>query len=632
MSTTTCPVFYLDVDDMQNLVGFVENIEVTHPDIGICKLIPPRGWYQRSYDTKSLELPRITPIKQVVAGRSGAFHVTAFERNAMSLTSFQYHASQHSDKHTSSGDKEREFWRSMGRPQAPLYGADLEGSLFDSSVSSSKLGMHQWSFETGLKDLLRMLPYKVPGVNTAMLYVGEWRAMFPFHVEDLDLYSINYLHTGAAKSWYSIAPSRRGRFENLAESHFADDQQQCKEYMRHKTKIFSPIKLRECGMKFDTVVQQAGEFVVTFPGAYHGGFNHDFNIAEATNFATQRWLELGRKATRCVCRPHSVYINIDELETLYRRSCLKAKAIKKEHSHSKSQSTLPTIPSIGVYGTKSNVVDLTADTSRHSADRTMGLSEHPVLRCECGEVRSVQLHERADLITSSAPQAVPKLIAHCHRTTFLPPSQPSCLLRCSKCLYYVHRHCARTSTDSDYACYMCRRIDEYSTADTVMAVAAPSEPSGQRTSSLKALQFSSTSKSSPVRIRDDDALYFIDRTPSPELVATQKSTEVPPFSSTHTDEMKRPAKKSVHHKTGKHCAHKHLEKRQQTSVTHGTKKNHSEHKGGDNKRSNISAVREAARIDFAAAGRHAEITRRRKEQQDIPRKVQYFVCFCMSLA
>jgi uncharacterized membrane protein YgcG len=167
--------------------------------------------------------------------------------------------------------------------------------------------------------MLRLLPSRIPGVNTTMLYVGMWRAMFAFHVEDLDLYSINYLHTGAPKSWYSIQPERRLRFEALAEGHFASDLRECKEYLRHKTKLFSPTRMRESGLPFDTVVQRAGEFVVTFPGAYHAGFNHGFNLAEATNFATPRWLSMGPKARICKCRPHSVFIEMAELEGVYRR-------------------------------------------------------------------------------------------------------------------------------------------------------------------------------------------------------------------------------------------------------------------------------------------------------------------------
>ena len=36
--------------------------------------------------------------------------------------------------------------------------------------------------------------------------------------------------------------------------------------------------------------------MVTFPYGYHAGFNLGFNIAESTNFASERWIEFGKKA------------------------------------------------------------------------------------------------------------------------------------------------------------------------------------------------------------------------------------------------------------------------------------------------------------------------------------------------
>jgi hypothetical protein len=40
--------------------------------------------------------------------------------------------------------------------------------------------------------------------------------------------------------------------------------------------------------------QEPGQFMVTFPQAYHGGFSTGFNTGEAVNFATLDWLRHGK--------------------------------------------------------------------------------------------------------------------------------------------------------------------------------------------------------------------------------------------------------------------------------------------------------------------------------------------------
>lgn len=59
------------------------------------------------------------------------------------------------------------------------------------------------------------------------------------------------------------------------------------------------------------ITQERGEFMITFPYGYHAGFNHGFNMAESTNFASKRWVEYGKRATQCRCRQDTVKISMD---------------------------------------------------------------------------------------------------------------------------------------------------------------------------------------------------------------------------------------------------------------------------------------------------------------------------------
>ena len=154
----------------------------------------------------------------------------------------------------------------------------------------------------------------IPGVTQPYLYVGVWRSLFGWHKEDVDLYSINYLHYGAPKFWYSVDLDSNEDFEHLANSYFKDMYKECPEFLRHKTTLIEPRVLLKNGVKMHKVVQKAREFVISRAKAYHSGFNSGFNIAEAINFALPDWIPVGREAGYCTCIKDSVRINMKLFE------------------------------------------------------------------------------------------------------------------------------------------------------------------------------------------------------------------------------------------------------------------------------------------------------------------------------
>lgn len=203
------------------------------------------------------------------------------------------------------------YWKTLNFT-APMYGADSLGSLFDDSVK-------EWNV-SDLPSVLNYLDEEVPGVNQSYLYAGLWKATFAWHLEDQDLYSINYLHFGAPKQWYAIPQEDSERFYQFMKEQYPEESKECPEFLRHKMFMVSPKILQNNGIRCNQVVHRQREFVVTYPYGYHAGFNYGYNMAESVNFALASWLELGEKAKKCMCVEDSVGIDVERLKFNYLQS------------------------------------------------------------------------------------------------------------------------------------------------------------------------------------------------------------------------------------------------------------------------------------------------------------------------
>ncbi|XP_041695911.2 lysine-specific demethylase 4B isoform X2 [Coregonus clupeaformis] len=276
---------------------------------GLAKVIPPNGWKPRqSYDTiEEMVIP--APIMQVVTGQSGLFTQYNIQKKSMTVGEYRQLANSRTyctPRHKDFDDLERKYWKNLTFV-SPIYGADVSGSIYDPEIS-------EWNI-SHLNTLLDMVEQEcgivIEGVNTPYLYFGMWKTTFAWHTEDMDLYSINYLHFGEPKSWYAVPPEHGKRLERLAQGFFPGSSQGCDAFLRHKMTLISPSILKKYSIPFDRITQEEGEFMITFPYGYHAGFNHGFNCAESTNFATLRWIDYGKMATQCTCRKDMVKISMD---------------------------------------------------------------------------------------------------------------------------------------------------------------------------------------------------------------------------------------------------------------------------------------------------------------------------------
>ena len=152
---------------------------------------------------------------------------------------------------------------------------------------------------------------KLNGITEPYLYIGGFRTMFGWHVEDLNMASINVNHYGKPKFWYSIARDDYRKFESFVKDLFPAEFLKCSQFLRHKTVFINPYFIKELSpnIKIRKTVQNPGEFVITLNSSYHMGFNCGFNIAESVNFATPDWLPDFPKFKNCKCQKNTVFID-----------------------------------------------------------------------------------------------------------------------------------------------------------------------------------------------------------------------------------------------------------------------------------------------------------------------------------
>ena len=317
------PTFRPTMAEFADFEAYVTSI-AERCTVGLARVVPPAEWTERvlAYSADKLTTApgniRVNmPVRQLIdtsrARKDGVFKVhNQVERQWIGFNGFtaQSDLMEQGSKvylahlNRSSFDAcAQSFWKNLGRGMPAAYGADSDGSLFDPELNV-------WNLNR-LPSILRVLNTPIPGVTNSYLYFGMWKSLFAAHTEDMELYSINFLHSGASKMWYAIPPSHASSYEALAEKLFPSDASACPDFLRHKQYLISPKKLQAHRVPYCQGAQRAGEFMITFPRGYHWGFNSGANVAEAVNFALPNWIEHAKHASACRCIRDSVHIDME---------------------------------------------------------------------------------------------------------------------------------------------------------------------------------------------------------------------------------------------------------------------------------------------------------------------------------
>jgi [histone H3]-trimethyl-L-lysine4 demethylase len=201
---------------------------------------------------------------------------------------------------------EREFWRlveSLVETVEVEYGADIHSTTHGSGfpeVEKDPLNPYArdpWNLNIlplHPDSLFRHIKSDISGMTVPWLYVGMVFSTFCWHNEDHYTYSANYQHFGATKTWYGIPGEDAERFEQAMKQAVPELFEQQPDLLFQLVTLLPPDQLRKAGVNVYALDQRAGQFVITFPQAYHAGFNHGFNFNEAVNFAPSDWEPFGQ--------------------------------------------------------------------------------------------------------------------------------------------------------------------------------------------------------------------------------------------------------------------------------------------------------------------------------------------------
>ncbi|KAF8388695.1 hypothetical protein HHK36_025375 [Tetracentron sinense] len=303
------PVFYPTEEEFRDTLKYIAGIRPRAEPYGICRIVPPPSWkplcllkekniWENSKFATHIQrvdklqnhdsLRKMSRIysnmkkKKRQRGSSG-LECGIGNGDIMGPAEAGSHAAQSFDSggnltalqkqlEPSVENIEGEYWPLVEKPTEEievLYGADLETGV----AVDFQMSVWQW-------------------ISKSVLFI------ILFLVEDHHLYLSNYMHWSAPKMWYGILGSDSLKLDAAVKKYLPDLFEEQPDLIHKLVTQLSSTVLKSKGVPIYRCVQHPREFVLTFPRAYHSGFNCGFNpgyLLERN--AVELYREQGRKTS-----------------------------------------------------------------------------------------------------------------------------------------------------------------------------------------------------------------------------------------------------------------------------------------------------------------------------------------------
>ena len=318
------PTLHPTASEFADPLAYVRGLRQKYGKFGIVKVVPPEGWEPvsraapergRRFSTKRQWLHRLQeghPFEdgehyspdeyREYGNKFRAEFMAAHPELAAALAAAERGAGSTAEAVARAARvMEKEYWRLVETSQEQVqvdYGNDICTSSFGTCFDPEASPRSPWNLSRITRRDASALKHvaAVPGVTEPWLYFGSLFCTFCWHTEDHFLYSTSYLHSGANKTWYGIPASNATKFEAAMRDFMPQRVKEDPDLLYHIVSLPSPMYCMSQGVKVYHAVQTPGSFMVTFPRAYHSGFSHGWNCAEAVNLAPADWLPFGREA------------------------------------------------------------------------------------------------------------------------------------------------------------------------------------------------------------------------------------------------------------------------------------------------------------------------------------------------